>query len=384
MLLSVCSRWRVATLLLVSTALSACGGDTIAPTAVSGATTISPTTIAAVATSTNASIAATSTSAPVAATRTTAPVAVTRTTAPVAATSTTAPVAPTVTTIPVAKNGAHMIGEAATLKDLRVTVNEVKTVAGTDFFKPKAGMKFVVVNVTLENTGSEAANVSSLLQMEVKDATGQAYDESLSADSVAGGKVPGGSVAPGDKLRGSMGYEVPTDVEGLQWIFKEAFGSDRIVFDVSKTGAVAVVSSTATSDSSNTGNANHKVGDAVTLGSLKVTLNAAKTVAGKDYFKPKAGMKFVVVNVTLENTGSEAENVSSLLQMEIKDATGQAYDESLSADSVAGGKVPGGSIAPGDKLRGAVGYEVPTNVAGLQWIFKEAFGSERVVFDIKP
>jgi len=131
-----------------------------------------------------------------------------------------------------AQKKTYAVGETAELNGLKVTVNEVKPVEGNQVMKPEAGKQFIVVNVTFENTTAKDVPVSSMLQMELKDDTGQAYSIDIGAMTVAGGKQPDGTIVAGDKLRGPIGYQVPVGAKGLQWIFKDVVGSGRVVFDI--------------------------------------------------------------------------------------------------------------------------------------------------------
>ena len=38
--------------------------------------------------------------------------------------------------------------------------------------------------------------------------------------------------APGDKVRGPLGYQIPKEAKGLRWIFKDVLGSGRVVFEI--------------------------------------------------------------------------------------------------------------------------------------------------------
>lgn len=155
-------------------------------------------------------------------------------TSPTANSSAAAPVAsdaPAATEAP-AVPASYAVGETAELNGLKITVNEFKEVEGTQFMQPEEGKRFLVVDVTFENTGSDAATVSSIMNMELKDDTGQSYNIDLGATTASEGKSPDGTIVAGDKLRGQVGYQVPTDATGLQWIFKEAIGSNRVVFVV--------------------------------------------------------------------------------------------------------------------------------------------------------
>ena len=126
----------------------------------------------------------------------------------------------------------YTAGQTAELKGVRVTLHEARFLQGNQRFTPPAGMRFLVVTVTFENTTDQDVLLSTALQMELKDDRGQAYGIDFVATAAAGGKQPDGKVAPGDKLRGPVGYQIPEGASGLQWIYKELFGSGRVVFDI--------------------------------------------------------------------------------------------------------------------------------------------------------
>jgi len=90
------------------------------------------------------------------------------------------------------------------------------------------GNMFVAVDLTLENRGAEAKAVSSLIQMYLKDSSGQKYDLDLAASVASGGATPDGEIAPGEKIRGQVGFQVPQDAKGLVFIFDaDVFGHGK-------------------------------------------------------------------------------------------------------------------------------------------------------------
>jgi len=117
--------------------------------------------------------------------------------------------------------------------------------------------------------------------------------------------------------------------------------------------------SVTTGGSSSTSAAQHfKVGQQVKVGSTwVVTLNSAKTHGATDYDQPKSGDTYLVVDVSLKNVSSQEQDLSSLAQFTLKDATGQSYTETITtfANAAPDGKVEAGSLS-----RGQMVYEVPT------------------------
>ena len=113
----------------------------------------------------------------------------------------------------------------------------------------------------------------------------------------------------------------------------------------------------------------YNVGDTVRLGDLHVTVNSVRASLGEDFFTPEEGKYFIYVDVTFRNEGNKPEVVSTLLSMEIRDAEGRSYDVDLSAVAAAGSPSPDGEIAPGDTIRGEVGFQLPVSATDLTWRF---------------
>ena len=118
-------------------------------------------------------------------------------------------------------------------------------------------------------------------------------------------------------------------------------------------------STTSGSTSSSSSSAKHfKVGDQVKVGDTwVVTVNSAQKHAATDMDQPKSGDTYLVVNVTLKNVSTSEQNLSSLLQFSLKDASGQSYTETITtfAKQPPDGKVEAGSVSSGDMV-----FEIPT------------------------
>ena len=90
--------------------------------------------------------------------------------------------------------------------DYAVTVNSVKTSAGDNVFHPATGNTYIVIDVTVKNTSSAPQVVSSLLNFELQDSTGQKYDEAITDIGSAPDQT---GLQPGKLIRGQLVYEVP-------------------------------------------------------------------------------------------------------------------------------------------------------------------------------
>ena len=132
--------------------------------------------------------------------------------------------------------------------------------------------------------------------------------------------------------------------------------------------------------SSSSSGKHFKVGDQVKVGdTFVVTVNSFKTNPGDDIFKPKSGNQFVVVDVTLKNVGSSEQDISSLLQFTLKDATGQKYNETIISNVTP----PDGKLAAGDILKGQIAYEVAASQHDFTFAFEADIISDgQTVWDL--
>jgi hypothetical protein len=269
------------------------------------------------------------------------------------------------------------VGDAVKIGDSVLMVIGWSEVQGDQFSKPDADNKFIAVDLLIVNTSSSSASISSLLQASMKDETGQKYTVDFMASTAAKKGTPDGELASGERIRGTVGFQVPQDAKGLQFVFDASvFGIGKIFVNLGD--APTAVEPPAKLEGE-TEQAAFKVGEAVQVGTLYITVNEVKPVTGNQFAKPAEGNQFLMVDVTLENKGSAAESISTLLQMWLKDPTGQRYKIDLLAMSASGGTSPDGELAAGEKLKGQVAFEVPANATGLLFVFDgDVFGAGKV------
>ena len=120
------------------------------------------------------------------------------------------------------------VGQPSDIKWATFTVNSVRR-ESTGNLDPKAGYEYLLVNMTIENSNGTDANgevVSSLLMLELTDASGKALDWALGAkadpllDTVFQDTMNGQNLKKGEKITGEVGYEVPKGATGLVLKFK--------------------------------------------------------------------------------------------------------------------------------------------------------------------
>lgn len=124
----------------------------------------------------------------------------------------------------------------------------------------------------------------------------------------------------------------------------------------------------------------YKIGDVIQVGDLTMVVNGISFPEPKEMFEPDEGNRFVAVDVTFENVGSKSDSLFAMAQMTLKDDTGQDYQQDMSADISAGGNAPNGEIAPGEKKRGQIGYQIPNDAKGFVFVFDGSLWATGKVF----
>jgi len=270
----------------------------------------------------------------------------------------------------------YQIGDIIQAGDLALVVLGWEKVQGDQFTQPEAGQEFIAVDLLLVNQGEKPKSVSSLLQMYLKDETGQKYEPDFEAQ-MAVGSAPEGEISPGERIRGKIGFQVPKEVGSLTFVYDvDVFGTGKVFVDLGeepkKVDPPAALQGEGQMQV-------YQVGDQIQIGDLILTVNKVDYPTGDEFNKPEPGKKFVVIDLTLINQGSKAVQISSLLQMSLKDATGQVYEVDLSASVAGNGSAPDGEIAPGEKVRGQVGFQVPEDAQELMFVFDaDVFGHGKV------
>ncbi len=271
----------------------------------------------------------------------------------------------------------YQVGDIISMGDIVMVVLGWDNPPGGDFTKPDEGNVFVGVELILVNQSDSSTSISSLLQMELKDDTYQRYDVDFTASMAIDGSSPDGEISPGERVRGKVGFQVPEDATGLVFVFDaDIWGTGKVFVELGPEPVSVEPPGDLPGEQTQ---AMFAVGDVIEIGELTLTINEVTNPPGDSFNKPDEGNLFVVVDITIQNQDSEAASVSSMLQMSLKDDTGQVYDLDLMASVAAGGKTPDGEIAPGETIRGQVGFQVPVEATGLVFVFDaDVWGSGKV------
>ncbi len=123
------------------------------------------------------------------------------------------------------------------------------------------------------------------------------------------------------------------------------------------------------------------VGETDNTSGLDVTLLTVETPfqLGQFESEPEAGQRYIGVELSVTNTTDEDQVLSTLVNTELKDSTGQRFNVAL-----VGLERPqiDGTVLPGDTLRGWAVFEVPNESTGLQLIVRGSLTASGVRFDL--
>lgn len=235
-----------------------------------------------------------------------------------------------------------------------------RTTSVSQFVSADAGNEFVVVDMAAKNKAdSEFVRFTSFLQMTLRDGEDYEYDQAITGIDNA---LDSGELAPGEVTRGYVVFEVPQDASALTLeadLDESIYTYSRATIDLEASGSGRTLTQDLRVEV-------YDVGDTLEYEATRFTANSFRTSQGGQFFSPDAGNEFVIVDITVENTGDTELSVSTLLQTELKDGQGWTYGTSLTAtSSLDRGFSQGSPIPPGERRRGEIGFEVEQGVSPL-------------------
>ncbi len=128
------------------------------------------------------------------------------------------------------QNGHYQVGQSAAIGTYVIMVDRVTFPSDLQGVKPAAGMKFMILDLTIKTTDSNNDRLSAAAQLVVKDATGAQY--ALDADvtpttDLSTTLLPDTIPALGS-IHGEVAYQVPVDAKDLRLTFNPSFVASLI------------------------------------------------------------------------------------------------------------------------------------------------------------
>lgn len=121
----------------------------------------------------------------------------------------------------------YAVGEEVKLGDNVLIVNSVEKSNGSEWDKPKDGMEYVVVNVTIKNGGSSEISYNPF-DFQMQNSQGQITDQAfttINTDSA----LSSGNLAGGGQVSGTIAFEQPVGDEALVLKYKANMFSNKEV-----------------------------------------------------------------------------------------------------------------------------------------------------------
>lgn len=120
------------------------------------------------------------------------------------------------------------VGEAINVDDSVMTVvSGQQFTPSNEFDKPSDGKVYYIVNIKIENNGSEPLDYNEF-NYKIQDVNGVQTDAAFLGSDVPN-KMNSGSLAPGGKLDANIVFEVPADMAGLKLVMEPNFFSTQQV-----------------------------------------------------------------------------------------------------------------------------------------------------------
>jgi len=277
----------------------------------------------------------------------------------------------------VTREPIYKVGDIISINNTVLVVLGWDQPPGGDFNPPDEGKKYLAVDVMLANQGENSFNISPVFQMTLKDPSGQKYNVNGKANIASGSNTPNGELNPGEVIRGKIGFHVPEDLVNFIFVYEaNLIGLGEVSVNL---GSTPVSMDPPTDLNLAQQQTIYQIGDLIDISNLAIQVLQVSYPAGNEIVKPKEDYKFVAVDVTIENRGETTQEISSIVQMYLKDSTGQKYTFHLGAQSVIDSGLPDDELQKGEKIRGQIGYQVPEDIQGLVFVFDvEIFGFGKV------
>ena len=278
---------------------------------------------------------------------------------------------------PVQQETIYEVGDIISINDTILVVLGWDQPPGGDFNPPDEGKKYLVVDLMIANQGDRSFNSSPVFQMTLKDATGQKYNINGKANIAAESNTPNGEVNPGEVIRGKVGFHVPEEMTNFIFVYEaNLMGIGEVSVNL---GATPVAMNPPQDLNLAQRQEVYSIGEQIEISDFVIQVLDVSYPAGTDFVKPKEGYKFVSVDVQVQNQGESVQEITSIVQMYLKDNTGEKFTFHLGAQSVIDSGLPDDELQPGERVRGQIGFQVPVETAGLVFVFDaEVFGYGKV------
>jgi len=122
----------------------------------------------------------------------------------------------------------YALNEEVKLKDNILIVSKVEKSAGGEYTKPKDGMEFVIVSITIKNGGSDKFSYGSY-DFKVQNSKGNILDPTYVSEINENTQLNTGELASKGEVSGTLIFEEPKNDPKLILEYKPGFWSDKTI-----------------------------------------------------------------------------------------------------------------------------------------------------------
>ncbi len=279
--------------------------------------------------------------------------------------------------------GPVSIGQPFLICDTAVTVVGWDNVAPGEYFKPRSGNRFVAADVILVNLGGSAVE-TIWYTFSLRNAFDKAVPEGQFPVTLAGGTILAGGLAVGERTRGMVGYEVPEKEQDFS-LKAGCMNYD----DGSKEEMVVNLGSKPVSAEAPGLFTGEVVEDPLALGKSAlvnaVEISVREIIPFQEKYldpesnprvsPPMSWMKYIIVDLTLENKGAEKVELTRFSDFYARDPEGWRYPAISWASQVLDDPIDEFiTLKAGEKLGGQVVLMIPKEPGHLFFVFEYGFG----------
>ena len=115
---------------------------------------------------------------------------------------------------------SYNLGDLVKVDKFEFSVLSVKeTKSDNPYIKPKEGNKYMTVELQIKNNGDTKEVVSTLMNFYLKNSDGEKGTQAL----MTGDKSVDGELLKGDKIKGTITYEISKNSSGLKFYYNPSF-----------------------------------------------------------------------------------------------------------------------------------------------------------------
>ncbi|MBN1438751.1 MAG: DUF4352 domain-containing protein [Anaerolineales bacterium] len=295
---------------------------------------------------------------------------------------------PTATRTPAAtpiRAGTPGIGVPFLICDTAVTVLGWEDVPPGEYFKPEPGNRFVAVEVVLVNLGSVPVDTGYFFFF-LLDGHDEEMPLGLFSITKAHGTVLFGGLAPGERIRGKVGYETPEEEQAFSWKVS-CYNVDQLEYEewIVDLGSQPRSAPPPGRFEGETFAEPLPVGETALVRSVEITLNQAlpypEDLLDPDSRRPVSPpydwMKYLIIDLTLANRGEAKAELTSFMDFYVRDFEGWRYGVIHWADRAVEDPFEDYfTLGWGERITGQLVFQVPADPRDLYFVFEQGYGRE--------